>query len=264
MPRNGQRRVSEPVTGGSGGSIDRVNTPSPILSIDRGESAPRDDLGVHAHPEPKLLWTWTATILVTAAERDWLVPPGYGLWIPGGVEHGGAVLRAGAGSAITFDPATCPITWSRPTGVAGGPLLRELITYLYETDVHRLHAETLMFSLLTPVPPFDIHVTMPTDPRLRVISERLVADPADSRELAAWADYTHAGLRTLARLFPHETGLSFARWRTQVRVRAAIPMLAAGVAVETVARRVGYQKAGAFIAAFRRVTGQTPGTYLRP
>jgi AraC-like DNA-binding protein len=240
--------------------------PSPILSIDRGESGPRDDLGTHSHPEPKLLWTWTATVLVTAAERDWLLPPGYGLWVPGGVEHGGAVLRSGAGFAVTFDPATCPITWAQPTGVSGGPLLRELITHLYQCDPHdpdRFHAEALMFSQLTPVHPHDIHVTLPADPRIRVIAERLIADPADPRELTAWADYTHAGLRTLTRLFQNETGLGFARWRTQVRVRAAIPMLAAGATVESVARHVGYRKPSAFIAAFRRVTGQTPGTYLR-
>jgi AraC-like DNA-binding protein len=240
--------------------------PSPILSIDRGESEPHDDLGTHSHPEPKLLWAWTATVLVSAAERDWLIPPGYGLWVPGSVEHGGAVLRAGEGSVITFDPATCPITWSRPTGVSGGPLLRELITHLYQSDPQdpdRFHAEALMFAQLTPLRPHDIHVTMPTDPRIRVIAERLIADPADSRELTYWADYTHAGLRTLSRLFRNETGLSFARWRTQVRVRSAIQMLAAGTIVDSVARHVGYRQTSAFIAAFRRVTGQTPGTYLQ-
>ena len=48
-----------------------------------------------------------------------------------------------------------------------------------------------MFSQLTPLPPYDIQVTMPADPRIRVIAERLIADPADPRELTAWADYTH-------------------------------------------------------------------------
>ncbi|WP_250033762.1 hypothetical protein [Paractinoplanes maris] len=43
---------------------------------------------------------------------------------------------------------------------------------------------------------------MPADPRIRVIAERLITDPADSRELVAGADHTHAGLRTLARHLP--------------------------------------------------------------
>jgi AraC-like DNA-binding protein len=176
------------------------------------------------------------------------------------------VLRPGEGSAIVFDPASCPITWSRPTGVCGSRLLRALITHLYEGDPHgpgRAHAEALLFDLLIPLPSHDIQLTMPADPRVRVIAERLIADPGDPRELAAWADFTHASVRTLSRLFQNETGLSFARWRVQVRVRAAIHLLGTGASVDAAARHVGYRKTSAFIAAFRRVTGQTPGTYLR-
>jgi AraC-like DNA-binding protein len=204
---------------------------------------------------------------VTAASRDWLVPPGYGLWIPGGIEHAVTALRWGEGAAITFDPDRCPITWPRPSGVAIGPLLRELIDHLRKTepsDPSRPHAEALLFELLTPLSDQTIQVPMPTDPRVRTIAERLIADPSDQRELAAWADHVHAGVRTLARLFVGETGFSFARWRTQVRVRAAVQLLAGGTAVDTVARAVGYRKTSAFINAFRRVTGQTPGTYVRP
>ncbi|MBT0770304.1 helix-turn-helix domain-containing protein [Kineosporia sp. J2-2] len=221
---------------------------------------------MHTHPEPKLLWTWTATALITAADREWLIPPGHGLWVPGGIEHSGTLLRPGEGTMITVDPDRCPITWSRPTGVSGGTLLRELITFLHSVDPEpdqRKHAEALMFGLLTPLPPHDIHVTMPTDPRVRVIAEQLVADPADPRELTAWADFTHTGLRTLSRLFQTETGLSFTHWRTQVRIRASVQLLVAGTSVDAVARQVGYRRTSAFIVAFRRVTGQTPGTYLR-
>ncbi|WP_228447205.1 helix-turn-helix transcriptional regulator [Streptomyces paludis] len=239
---------------------------SPILSIDRGSSDQYDTvIETHAHPEPKLIWSVSATATVHAAARDWLIPPGYGLWIPGGVAHGGAVLRAGEGSAVAFSPDSCPITWTRPTGVAVGPLLRELFAHLYlasHQDPSRPHAEALMFALLVALPTHDIHVAVPTDPRVRAIAERLVADPSDQRELAAWSDHVHASVRTLSRLFPRETGLSFARWRTQVRIRAAIQLLADGASVNATARAVGYRKPSAFISAFRRVTGHTPGTYL--
>ncbi|WP_438453420.1 helix-turn-helix transcriptional regulator, partial [Streptomyces asiaticus] len=71
----------------------------------------------------------------------------------------------------------------------------------------------------------------------------------------------HSGVRTLSRLFLAETGLTFSQWRTRVRVRAAVGHLATGASVKTTARAVGYRKPSAFIAAFQRVTGQTPGTY---
>ncbi len=240
---------------------------SPILSVDRSEAEPHTWAQQHSHPEPKLVWTSTATLAVTAAARDWLVPPGYGLWIPGGIEHAVTALRWGEGAAITFDPNRCPVTWARPTGVTVRPLLRELIDHQQEIepqDPSRPHAEALVFELLTPLPDQTVQVSMPTDPRVRAIAERLIADPADQRDLAAWADQAHAGVRTLARLFLNETGLSFARWRTQVRIHSAIGLLAGGATVDAVARAVGYRKTSAFISAFRRATGQTPGTYISP
>jgi AraC-like DNA-binding protein len=241
---------------------------SPILSIEHGDSEMFDQLvEMHSHPEPKLLWTSTATVTVSTASRDWLVPPGFGLWIPGGIEHGGSILRAGEGSAITFARDRCPITWTEPTGVAIGPLLREITTHLMQSgpqDPTRPPAEALMFELLTPLPSHDIQVAMPTDPRVRTIAERLIAHPGDHRELAVWADQVHTSVRTLSRLFLSETGLTFARWRTQVRIRAAIQLLAGGATVDATARAVGYRKTSAFIATFRHTTGHTPGTYLHP
>ncbi|MFB9831517.1 helix-turn-helix domain-containing protein [Actinoallomurus acaciae] len=238
---------------------------SPILCIDRDTAQDHELLHLHSHPEPMLTWSSTATLMGTVARRDWLIPPGYGLWVPGDIEHAGAVLHAGEMLTITFAADRCPITWTGPTCFAVGSLLGEIITHLHRVapdDHSRPAAEALMFELLTPLPAHHIHVTMPADPRARTIAEQLIAHPADQRELTAWADHVHAGVRTLSRLFRAETGLTFATWRTQVRIRAAIPMLAGGTSVNATARAVGYRKPSAFIAAFRRVTGQTPGTYL--
>ena len=91
----------------------------------------------------------------TIAAREWLVPPGHGLWIPGYVEHAVTTLHEGQGSAIAFAPDRCPITWTRPTGLRVGPLLRELLVHLGEAgsrDPSPPHAEALMFELLTPRP----------------------------------------------------------------------------------------------------------------
>jgi len=238
---------------------------SPILSIGRGSAPTEGQLPTHAHPEHILLWSTSATLLVEAGSRDWLVPPGYALWVPGGVEHGGVLLHEGEMSIMTFAPDRCPIVWPGPTGISIGPLLRELIIHLDRIQPHDLSrepAETLMFSLLTPLPTQSIQIAVPADPRVRAIAEALIAEPADPRELAAWAAHVHAGARTVSRLFLSETGLSFAQWRTHVRIQAAVQLLANGTSVGATARAVGYRKPSAFINAFRRVTGQTPGTYI--
>ncbi len=82
------------------------------------------------------------------------------------------------------------------------------------------------------------------------------------RSLPAWGRAVGAGARTLARVWLAETGTSFARWRTLLRMQAALPRLVAGVPVATVAHEVGYATASAFVAAFRRTTGVTPGSYF--
>jgi AraC-like DNA-binding protein len=91
----------------------------------------------------------------------------------------------------------------------------------------------------------------------------LLANPADKRTLAEWGREAGASERTLARAFLAGTGIPFGRWRTLLRLQAALPALAAGVPVSAVARQAGYDTASAFVAAFRRETGLTPAAYFR-
>ena len=128
---------------------------------------------------------------------------------------------------------------------------------------HQARAEALIFDLLEPAEVATIQITMPTDERALDVARALVSNPADPRNLAAWGRQVGASGRTLTRAFLADTGIPFARWRTSVRLQAAIPLLAAGEPVATVAGYVGYDTPSAFIAAFRRHTGVTPGAYFR-
>ena len=69
-------------------------------------------------------------------------------------------------------------------------------------------------------------------------------------------------MRTLERLFQSETGLSFGKWRQQLRLLYALRLLAAGRPVTAVAFDVGYESASAFIAMFKRTLGVTPHRYF--
>ena len=103
----------------------------------------------------------------------------------------------------------------------------------------------------------------PTPVAARRVAEALRADPADRRTLREWGHEVGASERTLARAFMAEAGLPFGRWRTRLRLQAALSMLAVGDPVTRVAGRVGYDTPSAFVAAFRRETGQTPGSFFR-
>ena len=68
--------------------------------------------------------------------------------------------------------------------------------------------------------------------------------------------------RTLARVFPEQTGMTLARWRQQLRLLRALERLALGEAVTAVAIDLGYGSVSAFVRMFRDSFGVTPGRYF--
>ncbi|MBB4905391.1 helix-turn-helix domain-containing protein [Actinophytocola algeriensis] len=231
---------------------------NPLISIET-DLEPGLATGQHTHPDHLIAWSATATVSVRTGTRDWLVPPTHALWIPARLPHTTEVRRPGRGYAVIVARDEPSRTWPEPTGLLVTPLIRELVIHL---DRHPDPlAVPLLLSLLDPVPSTTFHVPLPTDDRIRAIADALLADPADQRDLTAWAHATNTGVRTVTRLFAAETGMTFARWRTLVRIRAALTHLAGGASVGATARAVGYRKPGAFAETFHRVTGHHPGVY---
>ena len=224
----------------------------------------------HTHEDHQLAWAASGVLTVLTAEATWVLPPTRALWIPAGLPHetasdgGRATMRS-----LYIRPGLFRVSWSetgRPTPVAASPLLAELIGYLGQPGLdasRRAHAEALLADLLTPVPVTTIQVGLPDAVTARRVAEALRADPADRRTLREWGREVGASERTLARAFAAEAGVPFGRWRTLLRLQAALSMLAAGEPVSRVAGRVGYDTPSAFVAAFRRETGPDPGACLK-
>jgi AraC-like DNA-binding protein len=153
----------------------------------------------------------------------------------------------------------------RVVGVSA--LLRELILravelpVLYDEGGAAGRVAALIFDELRLLPTLPLHLPKPRDARLERLCQALRANPADQRTLEEWGAVVGASARTLARGFVKETGMSFAAWRAQVRLLAALARLAAGEKVTAVALDLGYDNVSAFIAAFRRVHGTTPGRW---
>jgi AraC-like DNA-binding protein len=214
----------------------------------------------HLHPDHQFAWVAEGMLTVQIGDATWVLPPSRALWIPAGTLHRTGAASTSSMHSVYFGGRH----WTDPTVVAVGPLLAELIRYLADSDLAdgpRRRGEAVLRDLLVPVPVSTIHVPAVSD-RLAPIAQSLTDDPADDRDLAAWGRLVGASSRTLARAFVAETGMTFGTWRTQVRLLATLPLLAAGMPVATAARRVGYATPSAFVAAFRRVTGTTPGTYF--
>ncbi|MFD9907688.1 AraC family transcriptional regulator [Streptomyces sp. NPDC059063] len=224
--------------------------------------------GTHTHPFHQLAWSERGLLRIRTHDGSWLLPPTLALWIPAGVPHATEAAGAAVMRAPYVDPAHCPApvaAWTDPTVLAAGPLLRALIDHLADHALPRdarARAEAVLLDVLSPVSVTSLSVTEPRDPRARTVARALAAAPADPRPLAAWAALAGVSARTLARLFNAETGLPFGQWRERLRMQSAMPLLAEGLTVESVARRVGYASASSFVAAFHRVVGVTPRQYF--
>lgn len=220
----------------------------------------------HRHPHHQLAWTDRGVLEVATDTGTWVLPPSRALWIPAGTEHETRAPRASTLRGVYLEPDGCPVAWSEPQPLRVGTLLAALLMHLGDEapgSARRARAEAVLPDLLEPITVVSIGVAMPLDARARELAEGLIADPADPRTLAEWGRTIGASARTLTRCFIADTGIPFSRWRAAVRMRAALPRLAEGEPIARVASAVGYDTASAFVAAFRRETGTTPGAYFR-
>ncbi|KNB52394.1 AraC family transcriptional regulator [Streptomyces caatingaensis] len=254
-----------------------MRTPAPRLVSPPGGAVAVADFpldggewfGRHRHGAHQLAWAPEGVLAVRAHARTWVLPPSVALWIPAGTPHSTGATAPALLRSLYFRPERCPIAWPGPRVVPVPALLRELIAHLAREGnrlpaAARERAEHVVLDLLHPVEVTTVRAPLPRDPRARRVAEALRADPADGRTLAQWGTAVGASARTLARAFVTDTGLPFGRWRTQLRLQAAMPLLAAGGTVSAVARRVGYGSPSAFVAAFRRGVGVPPGAYFAP
>lgn len=152
--------------------------------------------------------------------------------------------------------------------VAIDPLLRELVIgvarlpQLYDRDGPSGRLIQTMLDELATAPVEHLHLPLPTDTRLRKITDVLTADPSNRTTIGEWAAYVAMSERTLFRLILRETGMSFGRWRQQFQIMLALERLAGGEPVQAVAFDLGYESASAFITMFKKALGQLPGKYL--
>jgi len=226
----------------------------------------------HWHGRAQLVYACAGVVKVTAKQGSWVVPQHRGVWIPAQTAH--RIESAGAfsmrslyvrddspGDSVLELPSECGV-------VAVSPLLRELILtaaespQLYDVSGRDGRVMDLILSEIRSLPMVPLHLPEPTDSRLRQITAALRENPADTRTLEAWGRHAGASPRTLARLFPAETGMTFRQWQRQARLLDGLIRLAEGEPVTSVALEVGYENPSAFIAMFRSTLGVTPGRYF--
>lgn len=224
----------------------------------------------HTHPAGQLIYAVSGVMEIRTHTGLWLVPPQRALWMPAQFPH---AMRTRA-SPLALRTAyvhrdRCPVdTPVLPRAVQVSNLLRELILRAatippdYPEDSRDARILDLIPEELSWAAEQELHLPTGRDKRLAKICAAILACPQDNRTLEQWASQHGATARTLSRLFSAELGVSFQMWRQQARVMTALPRLAAGEAVTTVALEIGYDTPAAFSAMFKRLLGMSPSRYF--
>jgi len=228
----------------------------------------RKETDFHHHRKGQFLLWMRGVLTCEVANGFWIVPPGNGIWVPGGVQHRMEVAGTVQCYMVYVDPAVGNSLPLHCCTLSTTPLLRELVIrsaalpmrYAEEGMASRLMS--LLLDEMALANTGHLHLPMPEDTRLRRLVDWIIASPADPGSIASWATRMDMSSRTLSRLISRETGMSFGRWRRQLHLMLSLQWLAKGATVQDVANGLGYENASNFVAMFRNVLGETPGRYL--
>ena len=150
------------------------------------------------------------------------------------------------------------------------PLARELIKSFCALPVEypeggspEQRLVTVLLDQLASLPEVGFSLPLPRHGRLLVLCNELIETPDADVSLSLWSDRLGMSEKTLMRLFLRETGLSFRSWRQRVRLLSSLRVLEEGGHVTRAALSCGYESTSAFIAAFKKMFGFTPGELFR-
>ncbi len=249
---------------------DNPNTLANIALIREANESLQDE-PFHEHTTGQITISIAGMVGVVLETGISAIPTHCAAWVPPGVKHSGHLGRDSTSIYLNVNKDLC-------TGL-GFPkfptryilnnmtfeMMKHLALKLQGACPPHTHEERLVHVALEEVAlskqlPLSF-APLPEHPVLRRLAEDMSNLEVRKRTNANWAKSVGMSERTLSRLVVKETGLSFAKWRVHLTLMDALTWLNNGVPVTEVAHRAGYETPSAFIEAFKRVFGITPGAF---
>ncbi|OOF24606.1 hypothetical protein BZJ17_00280 [Salinivibrio sp. IB574] len=221
----------------------------------------------HRHHRGQLLCVQSGLVQIKTAEGTWVLPPSRAGWIPPNAKHSVLFCNAVSGYSVLLLPALCQLLPNRPQVVGLNQMLESMVARSAGWDQTQLTAENrriadVIIDEIRTAEAEALYLPMPTDPRLVRVAEAILRQPDSKNTAEQWAKVGALSARTLRRLMPAETGLTFVQWRNQAQLNHALALLAQGERVGEVAFALGYATPSNFIAMFKKAMGHPPAYYF--
>ena len=223
----------------------------------------------HSHPWGQLYYVARGTLNLEVGGKNFLSPPQYAVWIPPNFVHSSWNEVRVTYRTVYVDCHLCESLPQEPCALEVTPILRAILDEFARIDVrcpqtpeqHRLAA--VVIDQVQSAAPMDGYLPFASTATLQEILEyaKLNVRHCETTETIAIGFKMTA--RTLERRCRSELGLGFGEWRQRLRFTMALEALSAGRTIQQISYDLGYSSPSAFIAMFRRISGQTPEQYRR-
>ena len=224
---------------------------------------------LHYHDRDQLVYASRGVMTIRTDDGTWVVPTHRAVWIPAYVAHTITMSGLVAMRTLYLKPQLAKKLPRRCCVVNVPPLLKELVLYscrfagLRTTVRWQRHLIDVILDQFQAVETVPLQLPNISDPRAARVAALLLADPGSTRTLSQLCKQCGAGKRTVERLFQEEAGITFGKWRQQLRLMHAMRLLAEGAKITHAALEAGYSTPSAFISMFKKSLGTTPTSYFR-
>lgn len=223
----------------------------------------------HQHRRHQLLYGASGVVMVTTSQAACVMPPQRGMWIPAGVTHSVRMLGAVRTNSLYFEPGTVERMPADCQVLGVSPFMRSLMAEAVrlpaEYDVHGREGALMLLIQheIHELPHLPLSLPLPAHEGLARRCHAFLRRPDVHETIDDWGGALGLNRRTFTRLFRRETGVTFMTWRQQACLVMALPRLAGGETVTSVAMDFGYDNPAAFAAMFQRALGSAPRAYFR-
>lgn len=238
----------------------------PIVAIGN-EYPPSFELDWHQHRRGQLLYAARGVAVVSTPHGAWVAPPERAVWTPGGCRHAIRMVGEVSTRSVLIEPGVFGSLGDSNKVIQVSALLRSLLEAACEIEPEYDVAGrdgmvmALLLAELARAPTVPLAVPFPKTPEIARKCQRFLEAPSPHDTIDLWSADLGMGRRAFTRIFRKQTGLSFGAWRQQACVLVALPRLAAGESVTTVAIDLGYESPAAFTTMFKRLIGVAPSHY---
>ena len=224
---------------------------------------------LHFHDRDQLVYASRGVMTIRTRDGTWVVPPSRAVWIPAEISHTISMSGAVAMRTLYFKPGLAAELPRDCCVINVAPLLKELILHvctlrsLLKSVKWQKHLIAVVLHQLEAVQMVPLLLPNLADARAVRIAEIFTNDPSDPRTLPQLCRAIGASKRSIERIFQQEIGMTFGKWRQQLRLMQGLRLLAEGAKVTHAALESGYSTPSAFISMFRKTLGTTPTAYFK-